>query len=516
MPPLRYGVFFFALSACLYLFDVYFWLQHPLEWWLRVVPDDIFYYLQVARNLSATGVSTFDGQTLTNGYHPGWMALLSVISPLFADQVGFFKAALLFSFSLHFLSALVLRWAIDPIAGKLGSWLGACFWLLSPLPLTVAIQGMEGALYELGLWFCVGFFLHLIAPNRSITWRTALGFGVVLAFAFWGRTEGVLLALLSVVWLLVREISNARREGHKFSVKAPAVTFASFALFVMPWPLYSHFATGVWGQQSGKMKTLWASVESSPDVLERILSAIVFFCLWWIGAFVRLFAGLHPAYFWLSIPFIIVLLIAMKKAQWRANEANKLWWQLLSWLAPFWFLVGFVYATLFSDARTWYWASPAVVLVALCWGGLAQIKQLRRLPRLLAGIVVLVFISVVNLRFAYDVPAPYKWQAHAYDSNKWLESYVPEGETLGIWNAGVPAYFGKYPVINLDGLMNNEVVPYWQSRDFGAYLRKKQIRYIIDLPEAIVRVQPFCREPLKLQEVARHDASRRVLWRVLP
>jgi hypothetical protein len=41
-----------------------------------IVDDDANYYLLVARNIAATGTSTFDGQSLTNGYHPLWLALL--------------------------------------------------------------------------------------------------------------------------------------------------------------------------------------------------------------------------------------------------------------------------------------------------------------------------------------------------------------------------------------------------------------------------------------------------------
>jgi len=516
MPPLRYGVLFFALSASLYLFDVYFLLGQPLEWWLRVVPDDIFYYLQVARHLSTSGVSTFDGLTLTNGYHPGWMAILSVISPLFKSPEGFFRAALTLSFLVHFLSALVLRWAISPLTGKLGSWLGACLWLLSPLPLTVAVQGMEGTLYELGLWVSVGYFLHYIAPIRTISTRVALGFGAVLALAFWGRTEGVLLGFVSVLWLLGRELLKTRRGDGKFSLATPLATFGGFLICALPWPLYSHFATGVWGQQSGAMKLLWAKAESHPDPIERIISSIIFFCLWWLGPVVKLFAGLEPTYFLFGIPLLIAIFVAMKKAKSQGLESNALWWQLVSWLVPFWLLAGSIYAVLFSDARTWYWASPAVVTLAICWGALSQIPALRKIPRPLAGSLVLALLLVINLHFLTNVPAPYKWQAETYKANQWLETRVPAGETLGIWNAGVPAYFGKYPVINLDGLMNNEVGPYWRSHDFGAYLKKRKIRYLFDLPEAIVRVKPFCREPLMLEEIARHEGSRRVLWRVLP
>src|SRR5579883_1358590 len=41
--------------------------------------DDFFYYLQIARNFAEHGRSTFDGVTPTNGYHPLWMIVLSLL-----------------------------------------------------------------------------------------------------------------------------------------------------------------------------------------------------------------------------------------------------------------------------------------------------------------------------------------------------------------------------------------------------------------------------------------------------
>jgi hypothetical protein len=40
--------------------------------------DDAFYYFVVAQHIAQDGMSTFDGITLTNGYHPLWMALLTL------------------------------------------------------------------------------------------------------------------------------------------------------------------------------------------------------------------------------------------------------------------------------------------------------------------------------------------------------------------------------------------------------------------------------------------------------
>jgi hypothetical protein len=51
------------------------------------VVDDSFYYIVVARNIVETGLSTFDGVSLTNGYHPLWMMILIGWIHLFGDAI---------------------------------------------------------------------------------------------------------------------------------------------------------------------------------------------------------------------------------------------------------------------------------------------------------------------------------------------------------------------------------------------------------------------------------------------
>lgn len=43
-----------------------------------IVDDDTHYYTIIARHIAETGRSTFDGQSLTNGYHPLWQWLLAL------------------------------------------------------------------------------------------------------------------------------------------------------------------------------------------------------------------------------------------------------------------------------------------------------------------------------------------------------------------------------------------------------------------------------------------------------
>ena len=70
----RFGL---PLTACalllgyapLYIYRTYHLL--PYE-------DDAFYYFTIVRNIHDFGRSTFDGQTLTNGYHPLWLVVLLI------------------------------------------------------------------------------------------------------------------------------------------------------------------------------------------------------------------------------------------------------------------------------------------------------------------------------------------------------------------------------------------------------------------------------------------------------
>jgi hypothetical protein len=62
----------FAL-LCLRTFSYQYSVAHSMYF-----VDDAFYYFVVAQHIVRDGLSTFDGTTLTNGYHPLWMGLLAL------------------------------------------------------------------------------------------------------------------------------------------------------------------------------------------------------------------------------------------------------------------------------------------------------------------------------------------------------------------------------------------------------------------------------------------------------
>ena len=51
---------------------------------------------------------------------------------------------------------------------------------------------------------------------------------------------------------------------------------------------------------------------------------------------------------------------------------------------------------------------------------------------------------------------------------------------IGSWNAGIISYYEGQHIINLDGLMNDEIYPYAKADDLECYFIKKQINYVVD------------------------------------
>jgi hypothetical protein len=94
---------------------------------LAYFQDDFFYYLQVAKNLAEYGRSTFDGTTLTNGYHPLWLLLLTILwlpghgRIIFAAVVILIVAGTLICYFLTRCTSVIPRSSVKVCSVRVGS-----------------------------------------------------------------------------------------------------------------------------------------------------------------------------------------------------------------------------------------------------------------------------------------------------------------------------------------------------------------------------------------------------------
>lgn len=198
--------------------------------YLALYADDFFYYLKVAQNIAEGKGSTFDGFTLTNGYHPLWTGILALLCKVASpDGVGFFYLLQGLTFLL-ILAAVYLVWRL--LREELGveaSVAGVATVVFTSLHAVQAAIGMEN-LVGVPL-----LFLALILLSRLLrepTPKAGVAFGVAAALAVFGRIDILLFfALLGVVLFAQRHLKD--RQTRTSILIAYGVIGAAFLVYLL-------------------------------------------------------------------------------------------------------------------------------------------------------------------------------------------------------------------------------------------------------------------------------------------
>ncbi len=528
----------YGAAALVYLGVCVSLLRHSVFWLLGYVADDAFYYLQIARHLAADGRPTFDGLNPTNGYHPGWMLLMTALARVFPDRVGLLKASLAAEFGFQLATSLVLVSILRRFAGAFWGWIAGTFWLLSPLPLTLALYGVESPFAQFTVAVAVWTYLTQIAPflrfaTAPLPARNLLVFGFSLTLAFYGRTDQVLLALTALA-LLVRltwtTVEKARRVPE--CARVLLWTGGAFAVAMLPWYGFSQATCGTLTQDSGAMKLLW-HMHSSPglNVHTLVLGPLKFTAFFWLAApFCGLLIGKFTS--GLGAAVLLGLTIAAlwiggrrqdrsEQAPEEAETADALT-QVTLWLGASLLLSGLVYGALLGDAQFWHLSVPSLLLFLLLTSWAGRLARCLTMPaQMRIGITTAAVMLGVCLWHRAEIMPPYPWQRDVYLSEPRFEALLPASAKIGCFDAGIPAYFSPRTVVNLDGLVNHSAVPYWKTNTLDQYVAAQGIGYIANEPATVAHAQEFSVPPIPLTLMASSplhgwNTGQRDLWRVKP
>jgi hypothetical protein len=75
--------------------------------------------------------------------------------------------------------------------------------------------------------------------------------------------------------------------------------------------------------------------------------------------------------------------------------------------------------------------------------------------------------------------SPWPHQQIMLEAGKYLAQHNLEGK-VGAWNAGIIGFYQGGSVVNIDGLVNDDIYPYIANNNLPIYLTQKRIQYIID------------------------------------
>ena len=508
----------YLVSAALFVLFAADVVSRPLGWLVGFIPDDAFYYLQVARPLAATGRSTFDGLGPTNGYHPGWMALVTAAAAVFHDPARLLRAALALSLGLHLAASAILAAALRRLLGPFWGWTAGTCWLWNPLPLVLALQAMETSLLLFAVALALFVFVTRVlrpAPEPRAARRGAVLLGAALGLATWARTDMVVLAACAaaaVAWGTPAP-GRATRPPTARRVVLGLLTLAIAVAALLPWWAYSWAAVGTPEQDSAAIKALWGhALHQRLAWPARASGALRFVQRAAELSFEGMLGRLGSLALAAEIVTAILIVAALVRSTPRAARLRR----LLGWLGGASLVTLFAYGLLISDVQVWYLGLPGL---ALWLGAMAAMASLAGRFRVAAAAGLIGATAVLGYLTWVRPPALYPWQRDVLASLPVFEARMEPLARVGCFNAGIPAYFGTRTVVNLDGLVNHAVVAYWRQRRFQDYLRDARIDYVVDEEGAVRRALLFSSADLPLTAVGSVPLTgwmtgRRVLWKV--
>jgi hypothetical protein len=408
--------------------------------------DDAFFYFRIADNLVQEGSVSFDGITTTNGFHPLWLGLLTVLRYLITAPVCYLSVVAVVSVALMTMCGILF-------AGFSKGRYSSPVVLVVLLLLLRYIRDFSMMCMETSVFLPVSFALLMLLDRVSIRSSTKILWltGVLMALMGASRLDSAVLGILLAIFFF----KNCGRK-----VLIPILLPG--ALLVLVYLSVNYITTGAFTSVSSMMK-------ASGFGFNQLFARQLFFLNDPLG--LRSPWGLYLLLLLAAFP------VSFLKKMPQTAKASSL------------FLIIFTAFQLFlSQWRLWYWyAYPAVIFLAFGIPPLLQLFYNRlRLPGKLTKIVTIAlcfsaFALSIYWGLSYgDVKGSdfrYRNMLIAQELNTILSdnSVVAMGDRAGSF-----AYFFNGHVIQAEGLSGDiPLVNAIQEGKLAEHLRAMGAEYIL-------------------------------------
>jgi hypothetical protein len=431
----------------------------PVSTRLCFVPDDGFYYLMPAWNFAKLHLWSFDGgATLTSGFHLLWAWVLAGAACLAGSREALLLAGLILG--------SLLTHACVALAAK-AFWRNPCGLLV----LAVLAGSWHAAMQSLSLmeWplliLCSGAYAWALWAGRGGPLLFGLGLLGSLARSDFGLWPACLLA---ASWLMARGERRLQWGALWGLLGACCGVLLLFA--------HNLAFTGSLLQGSARMKLFAGSVRG-PNALMSLRTLLHL----WGGRYLafRAEGGFSQATKAAALALGALGVAALLAAFWpRLKELPRR--AKAFFLASLLALAGYHFLYCFDAAvQLWYTANqavPSALLLGIAFWSASG--KLRSWIRAALAFLLLWNLGLTQLRFQPPYPENLL-AAQAGSILKERRGTLKDGR-IGSWNSGVLNFYQGGGVTNLDGLMNNEVLPHLKAGSTACYIQSKGIAYLCD------------------------------------
>jgi hypothetical protein len=423
---------------------------------LSFVPDDAFYYMQLGSEFARSRTWSFDrGRTTTTGFHPLFAYLSALVERVVRDRTD---------------DALDVRLDTHALLGVGAT--AVSFVLLVGLTRRIFPRGALAATLIVG---CAGGVF--LIPLQAMEWPWAVLAGALcaraasaeravwivpaLVFGCFCRTDFVVSGLCLALALFSVDVHLKSAWARQRLLATVGGTALGAALVTA----HNLAVGGHLVQSSARMKAHWGAVAGYS-----------------IGY------GLEPVSYAFSPAFLLThvfdlgpatlfpLVLAVLFSGWLARARIRQFGAVQRTLFRFSVLAAaaysLCYAALGTAAMCWYSANflPALFLLVAALAE-AMADAMRRSVVCLGAVLALVNV--------WDARRPI-WNAHGVLAATKALRADGSIQLAASWNAGTLGFLGGEKVINIDGLVNDDVYPYVLRGRLHCYLVHENIPFIVD------------------------------------
>ena len=470
----------------------------------KTTPDDAYYYLQIARNIAHGHNVTFDGETVTNGFHPLWMML---ITPVFFVVDGnnmpvhiiLTMGAVLGAATVFLIYVVVQRLTGSAFAALIG----AGFYALHPATVADSVNGVESAVTVFMFVVVVWRFLDLLAlVDEGTSWSRArsAAFGALAGLMILARTDMSFVVVAMILFLAIRR--NPRDHWAQYGL-----ILGTCALVLLPFVVWSLVANGTVVQVSG-IASAWLGrnvylANHGRAWTTQFGHSLQLTKLALYDNFMHLYVVPRSSPIWPVAALIAFVAVLLTVAPLRGHRTSPFRSRAAVIFVP---AAGLIVAIVFHagirwHVRSWYYAPGGATLAMFIGLGVDHVVResrelVGRFKREQAAFAVLALqagIAVVLLAF-YRPSTQERWlfysgiqgiQSNILETAYWLDANTPKDARIGAPNAGILGYYSNRTVVNLDGVVNTDALDAIQAGRPGQYVRDKRIEYLVDLPGAL-------------------------------
>ena len=465
----------------------------PLEEFIKVVPDDSFYYLKLSCNFINKNTWTFDGLNNTSGFHLIYGYLLVFLNKFIGCQnwrITYLLISLISCFLISLSCYLTSNLIRKKVGYKYAILSSAIFFSRDVILQSTA--GMESGF----VIFISSLLFYIFFKNENISSfkkeksflnnkKHFLSFKLFLLgiFIIGIRTDFL---FLSLIFYSSKYLRKKLKLFFKYKNYEPGIAEETYDLKSLFFgtivgyslvSLHNYFFTKSFLQNSASIKFYWSSkIGHIQEPIFRLIGGN-------LPSPISLFNFKYQSYFVFALIFLIFAILIFKIIKGKKPKIIKYYFDnenLLNQTVVL-SLVGYGIFYSFNSAgiQTWYisqFLTPLVIFTCYFLNFIENNLNLLKFSYFISLVVIINIFSGVYFSFNYR---PYANQTEMLAAGKFLKNNF-KNSTIGSWNSGIIGFFSERDIVNIDGLVNNAVAPYIKNDDLISYLNKVKMDYVID------------------------------------